>query len=86
MPNFRQFCSYHQPELRRSALRHACQRSRDAGTFLPVPARKQPEDERKFQVGDRVSVTLHTGLIVEGTVRAVISITFAVTVPYVDGE
>ena len=36
-----------------------------------MSARKQPEDERKFQVGDRVSVTLHTGLLVEGTVRAV---------------
>jgi len=37
-----------------------------------VPARKKPEVERKFQVGDRVSLTLHTGLIVEGTVRAVV--------------
>jgi hypothetical protein len=37
-----------------------------------VPVRNKPEDERKFQVGDRVSVTLHTGLIAEGTVRAIV--------------
>jgi hypothetical protein len=42
--------------------------------------------ERQFNVGDRVSVTLHTGLLVGATVLVVISITFAVTVPYVDGE
>ena len=39
---------------------------------MPMSARKQPEDNHKFQVGDRVSVTLHTGLIVEGTVRAIV--------------
>ena len=38
---------------------------------LPMSARKQPEDNHKFQVGDRVSVTLQTGLIVEGTARAI---------------
>jgi hypothetical protein len=36
-----------------------------------MSARKQPEDNHKFQVGDRVSVTLQTGLIVEGTARAI---------------
>ena len=39
--------------------------------FVPVPARKKPQDHQQFQVGDRVSVTLHTGRIVDGTVRAV---------------
>jgi len=43
------------------------------GKFLPVPARKKPDDERQFHVGDRVSVTLHTGLLVDATVRAVIA-------------
>jgi hypothetical protein len=31
-----------------------------------VQARKKPDDEQKFQGGDRVSVTLHTGLLVDG--------------------
>jgi len=31
---------------------------------------KQPE--RQYKVGDRVQITLHTGRIVDGTVRAVI--------------
>ena len=39
---------------------------------LPMLTRKKPEDQRKFQVGDRVSLTLHTGQLVEGTVRAVV--------------
>lgn len=34
-----------------------------------MPARKKPDDERQFQVGDGVLVTLHTGAIVDGTVR-----------------
>jgi len=38
-----------------------------------VPTRKKPNDEHQFQVGDRVSVTLHTGLIVDGTVRAIVN-------------
>lgn len=37
-----------------------------------MPARKKPKDQHKFQVGDRVLVTLQTGAIVDGTVRAVI--------------
>jgi hypothetical protein len=37
-----------------------------------VPARKKPEDERKFKVGERVTVTLHTGRLVEGVIRAVV--------------
>jgi hypothetical protein len=41
--------------------------------FLPVPARKKPpEGDHKFQVGDRVTLTLHTGRIVDGTVRAIV--------------
>jgi hypothetical protein len=37
-----------------------------------VPARKTPDDEHQFKVGDRVSVTLHTGLLVDATVRAIV--------------
>ena len=40
-------------------------------TFLHVPVRKKPDDEHQFKVGDSVSITLHTGLIVAGTVRAI---------------
>jgi hypothetical protein len=36
-----------------------------------VPTRKEP-DEHQFKVGDRVSVTLHTGLLVDATVRAIV--------------
>ena len=37
-----------------------------------VPARKKPEGEHKFQVGDRMSITLHTGRLVDATVRAIV--------------
>jgi hypothetical protein len=37
-----------------------------------VPARKKPNDEHQFKVGDSVSITLHTGLIVDGTVKAIV--------------
>ena len=37
-----------------------------------MPARKKPEDAHKFQVGDCVTVTLHTGRLVDATVKAVI--------------
>ena len=37
-----------------------------------MPTRKKPEDERKFKVGERVTLTLHTGRLVEGVVRAVV--------------
>jgi hypothetical protein len=40
-------------------------------TFLRVPTRR-PDDEHEYKVGDRVSLTLHTGLIVEGVVRAIV--------------
>jgi hypothetical protein len=40
--------------------------------FLADVISQKPEDEHKFQVGDRVSVTLHTGLIVDRTVRAIV--------------
>jgi len=33
---------------------------------------KKSDDEHQFKVGDSVSVTLHTGLIVDGTVRAIV--------------
>jgi hypothetical protein len=42
-----------------------------------MPSRKKPEGDHQFKVGDPVSVTLHTGQIVDGTVRAV--------VPHTDG-
>ena len=35
-----------------------------------MPARKKPDSDSEFKVGDRVSLTLHTGRIVDGTVRA----------------
>jgi hypothetical protein len=37
-----------------------------------MSARKKRDDQRQFQVGDRVSVTLHTGLLVDATVRAMV--------------
>ena len=37
-----------------------------------MPARKKPNDEHRFKVGESVSITLHTGLIVDGTVRAIV--------------
>lgn len=37
-----------------------------------MPARKNQRDEHQFQVGDPVLVTLHTGAILDGTVRAII--------------
>jgi hypothetical protein len=39
---------------------------------LPMPSRKKSEGHHQFKVGDPVSVTLHTGQIVYGTVRAVV--------------
>ena len=37
-----------------------------------VPARKKSDDKPQFKVGDSVSLTLHTGRIVDGTVRAIV--------------
>lgn len=37
-----------------------------------MPARKKPEGPHQFTVGESVSVTLHTGRIVDGTVRAIV--------------
>jgi len=37
-----------------------------------VPAPKKP-DERQFRVGDRVSVSLSAGRVVEGIVKAIIN-------------
>jgi hypothetical protein len=37
-----------------------------------VPARKKPDSGSEFKVGDRVSITLQTGRMVEGTVRAIV--------------
>ena len=42
------------------------------GKFHRVPARKKPDDPHQFKVGDFVSLTLHTGRIVDGTVRAIV--------------
>jgi hypothetical protein len=35
-----------------------------------VPARKKPDSQHQFEVNDRITLTLHTGRIVDGTVRA----------------
>ena len=37
-----------------------------------MPTHRRPDDEHEYKVGDRVSLTLHTGLIVEGVVRAIV--------------
>jgi hypothetical protein len=37
-----------------------------------VRARKKLDNEHQFKVGDCVSITLHTGRIVDGTVRAIV--------------
>ena len=37
-----------------------------------MPVRKKLDDKHRFKVGDRVSVTLHTGLLVDATVRAIV--------------
>jgi hypothetical protein len=37
-----------------------------------MPAHKKPEDQHQFEVGESVSVTLHTGRIVDATVRAIV--------------
>jgi hypothetical protein len=42
------------------------------GTVLRVPALKKP-DERQFKIGDRVTVSLSAGRIVDGVVKAVIN-------------
>ena len=41
-------------------------------TVLTVPARKKSDDEHQFKAGDSVSITLHSGRIVDGTVRAIV--------------
>jgi hypothetical protein len=42
-----------------------------------VPASKKSDGEHEYRVGEAVSITLHTGHIVDGIVRAV--------VPHTDG-
>jgi hypothetical protein len=37
-----------------------------------VPAHKKPNDERKYNVGDRILVSLSAGRVEEATVKAVI--------------
>ena len=37
-----------------------------------MPARKKSDDEHQFKASDSVSTTLHTGRIVDGTVRAIV--------------
>jgi len=39
---------------------------------MPSNKKKAPSSERDYAVGDRVTVNLHTGRIVEATVKAVI--------------
>jgi len=50
----------------------ACEKYSAGVHFHPVPARKKSNDEHQFKVGDSVSITLHTGRIVDGTVRAIV--------------
>ena len=38
----------------------------------PVPAKKNPENEPHYNVGDHTRVNLHAGRIVEAVIRAVI--------------
>jgi hypothetical protein len=38
---------------------------------VPGPAKNQ-DDDHQFKVGESVSITLHTGHIVDGTVRAIV--------------
>ena len=41
--------------------------------YIPrVPARKKPEEQREYKVGDRLLVSLSSGRIVEAVVKAVI--------------
>jgi len=41
--------------------------------FFPVPARTNSDDKHQFKMGESVSIiTLHTGRIVDGTVRAIV--------------
>ena len=37
-----------------------------------VPARKKSDDNHQYKVGESVSITLHTGRIVDGKVRAIV--------------
>jgi hypothetical protein len=37
-----------------------------------MPAHKKSDGDNQFKAGDAVSVTLHTGRIVDGTVRAIV--------------
>jgi len=41
-------------------------------TLHAVPDRKKSDGDNQFKVGDRVSLTLHTGRMVDGTVRAIV--------------
>jgi hypothetical protein len=34
--------------------------------------KKKPDNDHQFRVGDRVSVTLHTGLLVDATISAIV--------------
>ena len=42
-------------------------------TFLRVLASKKPDDGRQFNVGDRVTVSLSSGRVVDGVVKAVVN-------------
>ena len=43
----------------------------DSGA-MPIDKKQAPSSERDYAVGDRVKVNLHTGRIVDATVKAVI--------------
>ena len=50
----------------------SCQTPPHQRTFSRVPAPKKPDD-RQFKVGDRVTVSLSAGRVVDGVVKAVIN-------------
>ena len=43
----------------------------DSGA-MPINRKKAPRSERDYAVGDRVKVNLHTGRIVDATIKAII--------------
>jgi hypothetical protein len=41
-------------------------------TFFRVPPKKKPDTSPQYSVGDRVTVSLHTGRLVDATIRAIV--------------
>jgi hypothetical protein len=49
-----------------------CQPRPSRHTFLRVPPKKKPDTPPQYSVGDRVTVSLHTGQLVDATIRAIV--------------